>query len=456
MQKLTTLLALICFSMATSNAQVRLASGLEYRLVKKGSGKKTAAIGDYIAVILKGVVSGNTIFDTKTMNKGQNLPVNFKVQKKMYNGDVIEALQLLHEGDSAIITIPQDSFYRMPPNQRPKFVKPGDKVTYYVGVSAVKTAAQFNKEQEDYKKSMAAMAKQQAEFKKQQAAAAKAIKMQDADIKKYLAANNITNATRMPTGMYVVVDNPGTGEAPKTGYSVTMNYDGKLLNGKKFDSNIDTTFKHVQPFTFTLGKGQVIQGWDQGVPQFKKGGKGKLIIPSSMGYGSAPQNNIPANSVLIFDIEMLDFLDPLALGKEEDMKIQEFLKTNNITNAKKTKSGMYYVIEKEGSGPYPKTSDNITMNYTGMFLNGEKFDSNIDSTFGHTQAFNFACGGRSVIAGWEEAALLLQKGSKAKILLPSALAYGANGSGKIPANTVLQFDMELVDIKTPPPAAPKK
>jgi FKBP-type peptidyl-prolyl cis-trans isomerase len=120
MQKLVLLLSIL-FVGYSAQSQIRLASGLEYRLVKKGKGTKTAKPGDYISVVLKGVSSGATIFDTKTMNKpGQNLPVNFKVQKKQFNGDVIEVLALLHEGDSAVITIPQDSFYRMPVAQRPK------------------------------------------------------------------------------------------------------------------------------------------------------------------------------------------------------------------------------------------------------------------------------------------------------------------------------------------------
>lgn len=93
----------------------------------------------------------------------------------------------------------------------------------------------------------------------------------------------------------------GTGQEAKTGDTVTVNYIGTLTNGKKFDSSYD----RKQPFTFTLGAGQVIQGWDQGVVGMKVGGKRKLTIPPELGYGDAPQGTIPANSTLVFEIELL-------------------------------------------------------------------------------------------------------------------------------------------------------
>ena len=461
MQKLVLLLSIL-FVGYSAQSQIRLASGLEYRLVKKGKGTKTAKPGDYISVVLKGVSSGATIFDTKTMNKpGQNLPVNFKVQKKQFNGDVIEVLALLHEGDSAVITIPQDSFYRMPVAQRPKNLRPGAPVMYYAGVHGIQTAAEFAKAQADYKKQMAEFNKQQAAFKKQQAEMAKQQKLQaalaktqDKEIVKYLADNNITNAVKTASGLYVAIDEQGSGENAKVGYDITMNYDGKLLDGKKFDSNTDTAFHHVQPFNFKLGAHQVIAGWDEGIQQFKKGAKGKLIIPSGLAYGAAAQNNIPANSILRFDVELVDMKDPVALAKAEDDKIQEFLKANNV-NATKTSSGLYYVITQPGSGENIKPGDNATMNYTGMFLDGKKFDSNIDSAFNHVSPFEFPLGQGRVIKGWDEGIAMFNKGAKGKLIIPSALGYGAAGNGSIPGGSILQFDVELVDFKkpTPPPAA---
>ncbi len=95
----------------------------------------------------------------------------------------------------------------------------------------------------------------------------------------------------------------GTGEEAKAGQQVTVNYTGYLTDGKKFDRSLDRN----QPFTFALGAGQVIKGWDEGVAGMKVGGKRKLIIPPELGYGSRGAGGvIPPNAQLIFDVELLN------------------------------------------------------------------------------------------------------------------------------------------------------
>jgi peptidylprolyl isomerase len=94
----------------------------------------------------------------------------------------------------------------------------------------------------------------------------------------------------------------GTGAAATAGHSVNVHYTGWLTNGTKFDSSVD----RGQPFTFNLGAGQVIKGWDEGVAGMKIGGKRQLRIPPELGYGSRGAGGvIPANATLIFDVELL-------------------------------------------------------------------------------------------------------------------------------------------------------
>lgn len=107
----------------------------------------------------------------------------------------------------------------------------------------------------------------------------------------------------LPDGLKYTDIVEGTGPSPKPGDSVTVQYTGTLTNGTKFDSSYD----HGTPFTFTIGVGQVIKGWDEGVMTMKKGGKRHLEIPPNLAYGNrAVGGVIPANSTLLFDVELVD------------------------------------------------------------------------------------------------------------------------------------------------------
>ena len=104
------------------------------------------------------------------------------------------------------------------------------------------------------------------------------------------------------SGLMYVDQTVGTGEVAVAGKSVTVHYTGWLTNGQKFDSSVD----RGQPFTFPLGAGRVIKGWDEGVQGMKVGGKRKLTIPSNLGYGARGAGGaIPPNATLIFDVELL-------------------------------------------------------------------------------------------------------------------------------------------------------
>ncbi len=104
------------------------------------------------------------------------------------------------------------------------------------------------------------------------------------------------------TALKIEDEKVGTGAEAKPGQSVTVNYRGYLTDGTVFDES----YKRGQPFTFALGSGQVIPGWDKGVAGMKVGGKRKLTIPPNMGYGASGQGaTIPPNATLIFDVELV-------------------------------------------------------------------------------------------------------------------------------------------------------
>jgi peptidylprolyl isomerase len=115
---------------------------------------------------------------------------------------------------------------------------------------------------------------------------------------------NMQNISTIP-GLSVYDVSVGTGAAAASGNQVSVNYTGTLSNGTIFDSNTNQKFGHVQPFDFTLGAGQVIKGWDQGLVGMKVGGVREIVISPALGYGANQVGPIPPNSTLTFQVELL-------------------------------------------------------------------------------------------------------------------------------------------------------
>lgn len=158
--------------------------------------------------------------------------------------------------------------------------------------------------------------------------------------------------------------------------------------------------------------------------------------------------------VKMVSVKTKEQVEAESAGKEkaqavaDDKLILEHLKSKGIANAKKTASGIYYVVHAEGAGESPKEGQSVTVNYTGQNIQGEKFDSNVDPAFNHVEPFKFPLGKHQVIKGWDEGVAVMKKGTKATFYLPSTMAYGERGAGaKIPPNAILIFDIELIDFQ---------
>lgn len=259
-------------------------------------------------------------------------------------------------------------------------------------------------------------------------------------ILKYAIDNNL-EVQSTPSGIYYVMEKKGEGEGKPDNQSIiTAHYHGMLLDGTVFDSSVE----RGEPFQFQLGR--VIKGWQEAIPMLKKGGKAKFLIPSGLAYGKRNAGKIPPNSVLIFEIELIDFATQAELLAKQAMTdkklIEDYLAKNKI-KAAATDSGIYYVIDKKGEGTvHPTLSSNVKTHYHGMLLNGTVFDSSVDR--GEPLEFGL----NQVIKGWQEAIPLLTVGGKGTFYIPSALAYGPRGAGgAIPPNAVLIFEVELLGIK---------
>lgn len=257
--------------------------GVEYLIVKDEKGEN-AKIGDIIEYNMLVKIGDSVMYDSRKMN--DNKPVQMALQDNPSANkamDPTEVIKMLSAGDSAVVRVGLDSMAR----KIYTFAKPTDKLEFQFAMVSIKSKEKF-----------------EAEMKEKSAAQAGT---DDKIITEYLAKNNIT-AQKTASGLYYVINKPGTGANATAGQTVKVMYTGKLLDGKVFDSNIDPQFQHTEPLEFPLGKGNVIPGWDEGIALLNKGAKATLFVPSPLAYGAqGNQGMIAPNSILIFDVELIDF-----------------------------------------------------------------------------------------------------------------------------------------------------
>lgn len=230
-----------------------------------------------------------------------------------------------------------------------------------------------------------------------------------------------------PSGVKIEILKSGNGPKAEPGNMVLVHYTGRLTN----DTVFDDSRKRGRPIRFTLGKGQVIKGWDEGIAYLHQGDVARLTIPPAMAYGDRDLGIIPPNSALIFDVEVLEVIPVV--------KPQPF----NVTglDTLKYESGLQVIIIKQGEGPTPAAGDVVKVHYSGYFTDGRMFDSSVE----RAMPLVIKAGHGQVIKGWDEALLKLPVGTKARLILPPQLAYGDREVGPIPANSTLVFDVEILD-----------
>jgi FKBP-type peptidyl-prolyl cis-trans isomerase len=216
-------------------------------------------------------------------------PLKFVYGQKFDTPGLEEAVGTMKKGTKAKVIVPSSmAFGEM---GRGNIVPPYATLIYDVVIVDVQTKTEYEKEQADKKK---------IEAQKQESAK----KDESALRQKYLQDNKIT-VKPTASGLYYIEKVKGTGAQAVAGKKVKVHYKGTLLNGKQFDSSIGK-----EPYAFTLGKHQVIEGWDEAIAMMKKGGKATLIIPSSLAYGERGMGeDILPYSTLVFEVELVDVQD---------------------------------------------------------------------------------------------------------------------------------------------------
>ncbi len=220
----------------------------------------------------------------------------------------------------------------------------------------------------------------------------------------------------------------GKGPKAKPGDIVEVHYKGMFLDGKEFDNS----YKRGKPIKFTLGQGQVIKGWDEGIALLNEGDKAIFVIPPELGYGNRQVGPIPANSTLKFEVELVKVKEPV--------KIEPYDVSGKDTIT--TKSGLKYIVVKSNpDGKQPQKGHKVKVHYTGYFEDGKIFDSSLR----RDEPLEFTVGVGQVIKGWDEGVMLMHEGEKYRFIIPYQLGYGERGyPGVIPPKSTLIFDVELL------------
>lgn len=243
---------------------------------------------------------------------------------------------------------------------------------------------------------------------------------------------NALNATITPDSLfYQDIELEGTGDAPNTDNIVEVRYKGYLLDETVFDQTQGDA-------TVSFRLDQVIQGWQMAVPLLKRGGKGTFYFPSVLGFGSLENGVIEPNTILVFDIELVDFDRPFEEQLAIDIEnLQTHIDSSMLELSLDEDLGIFYKVTEQGEGESPTVDNIVQVRYKGYFLDGTVFDETAD-----LQTAEFPLSG--VIEGWQRAVPLLKTGGKGTFYIPSSLAYGFPGNASIPKNANLAFDIELV------------
>ncbi len=257
-------------------------TGLYFLETVVGKGAKIDS-GSWVKANFKvSLIDGKQIFST--LDRGE--PMSFEYGKRFDTPGFEEGVGKMLKGGKATLIVPSKiAFGEM---GRGAMVPPYSTVIYDLEVVDVQTKAEHDKQVAEDKK-------------KEQLKVETNKKQEGALMQKYLKEKNI-NAKPTASGLIYVENVKGTGAKAAAGKKVKVHYTGTLLNGTKFDSSRDRN----EPFEFTLGQGQVIKGWDEGIALMNVGGKATLVIPSTIAYGDRDMGTIPPFSTLVFDVELLD------------------------------------------------------------------------------------------------------------------------------------------------------
>lgn len=239
------------------------------------------------------------------------------------------------------------------------------------------------------------------------------------------------------TGIRLVISEVGVGPLPPNqGNNLKVNYTGRLLStGAEFDEGT----------LFTKLSDPIIDGWKIGLALLPKGSVAKLYVPSGYAYGTSGQGAIPGNANLVFDIHLESVestVEQIQRLQDDVEAIDAHIANEEITGVTEHESGIRYKITELGTGASPFLYSTVKLNYKGMLMSdGSVFTDQVAEPGANfsSRVVNYPHG---VLLGLQ----LIPEGSKATFYVPSVLAFGANSYTGVPANSIIIFEIDLLEI----------
>lgn len=235
--------------------------------------------------------------------------------------------------------------------------------------------------------------------------------------------------TTTDSGLQVIEIEAGDGRAPLEGDLILMNIVGMLSDGTVFAD----TVAEGAPISAMLSETDLFAGWFEGLLLMNEGGKARLIIPPELAFGEAGAGGvIPPNETITMDVELISAETPPAPTAVDE---------GDLTT---TDSGLQYFDIVEGEGDMPVQGQEVVINYVAWLQDGNSF---IASSEQSGQPLTFAIGSQmGVFPGWDEGVSTMKPGGKRYLVIPPALALGEAGGGRIPANSTLLMEVELLEV----------
>ena len=253
---------------------------------------------------------------------------------------------------------------------------------------------------------------------------------EETKILEYGQANGLKLSKESHGVYYQLSKTNSTGLAATNAYEYYIAYSIKTLSGVDIASRAAKDSVILNVYTT-----QTFSGFMYSLSILKEGEKGTFYIPSSLAYGSNPPSGVEKNSIIVVELEVLDMLTE---DERIDSYVNKYTKKNNLLIPEKLTSGLRFIrLNAPTTADTLKEGDNLSVKYTGMFLNEKSFDSG---------TLNYSVGSTNLIPGFIQGIKMLKKGEKARVVFPSEIGYKATGNSTIPPYTPLVFDIEILTV----------